>query len=76
MGLLSGVLLFVATQFIVGYLAAIAIPGDFFAFFGRERTGLALFIVNLTVLAIPLCLVALICSCLTIRWSGEQLART
>ena len=76
MGLLSGVLLFVATQFITGYLAAIAIPGDFFAFFGRERTGLALFIVHFTVLAIPLCLVALIWSWLTFHWSGEQIART
>ena len=74
--LLSGVLLFAATQFIAGYLAAIAIPADFFAFFGGAQPGLPLFIVHLTVFAIPLCLVALAWCWLTIYWSAERPART
>lgn len=74
--LLSGVMLFTAAQFVAGHLAAIAIPGDFFAFFGKERTGLALFIVNLAVLAIPLSLVALVWCWLLILWSGDHPART
>jgi hypothetical protein len=74
--LLSGVLLFVATEFIAGYLAAIAIPADFFAFFGKARPGFPLFIVQVTVVAIPLCLFALVWCWLTIYWSVDQPART
>jgi hypothetical protein len=70
------VLLFAATEFIAGYLAAIAIPADFFAFFGRARPGFPLFIVHLTVFAFPLCLFALVWCRLTIRWSVDQPVRT
>jgi len=69
-------LLFASTQFIAGYIAAIAIPGDFFEFFGKECSGLALFIVNLSVLAMPLTLVALVWCWLMILWSGDLPERT
>jgi hypothetical protein len=50
----SGLALFGAGLLITGFLAAIAIPTEYFAYFGRQHTALALFVLNTLTVAVPL----------------------
>jgi hypothetical protein len=50
---LGALLHYVAVVYLGGVLAAIGIPRAYFAFFGRERTELALALLNLVVWALP-----------------------
>lgn len=59
-GIAFGFLLFWLLTYVNGYLAAVAIPQEYFAFFGRERLGVGLFFIHLTLHAIPSFLIALV----------------
>lgn len=67
LGIASGVLLFWVLTYVNGYMAAIAIPPGFFAFFGKERLGLGLFFVHLGLHAIPSALIAMAWYLLVVR---------
>jgi hypothetical protein len=69
MALLSGLLLFGVSVFALGYLSAIAIPREYFAYFGRDRTALALFFISVGVTALPSFALSLTWCWLTVRLS-------
>jgi archaellum biogenesis protein FlaJ (TadC family) len=75
--LVSGLALFLATTFVGGILAAVAVPTDYFAFFGRQHTELALFVVNTMIFAFPLAAIGLLWYFVTkrfVRLSAASLA--
>ncbi|WP_418315593.1 hypothetical protein [Piscinibacter sakaiensis] len=50
----AGFLLYQAVIYVAGFLAAIAVPSSYFAWFGRGRAELAAAIVILTTMALPM----------------------
>lgn len=72
----SGLLLNVVSVWLGGYLAAIAIPAGYFAFFGRQHADLALFFIHLGTFAFPVSLVSLVWCWLTFRLSKLRVAKS
>lgn len=63
--LISGIILCNAFVYIEGYLAAIAIPREYFSFFGKDHIRIALFILDIFTFALPYCFMGLIWGVLT-----------
>lgn len=60
MAFASGVALFGALAPIAGFLAAVAIPHEYFDYFGRRHTELALFLLNAVTVALPMAGIAFV----------------
>ena len=64
----SGLALFSVLALVTGVLAAVAIPHEYFAYFGREHTELALFLLNTLTIAMPIAAIGFIWSLATMRY--------
>lgn len=62
---LSGYILFEVLEYIVGYLAALAIPREYFLWFGKQHVVLALTIEEAFIIALPMFLLSIIWSIFT-----------
>ena len=65
--LASGLALFAVLTVVVGFLAAIAIPPGYFAYFGRDHIGLALLLSNTVIVAVPIAAVGFLWCSITMR---------
>jgi hypothetical protein len=69
----SGLALVIAAAYLGGYLAAIAIPKAYFAFFGSAHKRWALAIMDALAMALPFFLLSLAWCWLTLRRAGASL---
>jgi hypothetical protein len=75
-GFFAGLALYVVATAVNGYLAAVSVPAEFFLYFGRERAGFSLFLLNLGLHAAPLAIIALIWAWFAMLWSSDRPVRT
>ena len=66
--LASGFVLYMVVVYLVGFLAAIAIPKAYFEFFGRQHAALALTLLDAATLALPSFMLSLAWFWVTLRW--------
>ena len=66
--LASGLALCAAVTLVTSFLSAIAIPLEYFAFFGRQYTELALFLLNTLTVAVPMAAVGFVWCLVTARF--------
>ena len=66
--LASGFVLYMVVVYLVGFLAAIAIPKAYFQFFGRQHATLALTLLDAATLALPSFMLSLAWFWVTLRW--------
>jgi hypothetical protein len=70
---MSGLALVVAGAYFSGYLAALAVPKAYFAFFGREHRTLAWVFVDFAYVALPFFLLSLAWCWLTLRPAASSI---
>jgi hypothetical protein len=66
--LASGFVIYMVVVYLVGFLAAIAIPKAYFEFFGRQHATLALTLLDAATLALPSFMLSLAWFWVTLRW--------
>lgn len=67
LALASGLALFLVVVPVTGILSALAIPAEYFAYFGRHQTGLALLLLNTLTVAVPLAALGFVWCAATLR---------